>query len=132
MTSSRHQARFRNTDGIIPGAKHRSVASNSHARHGNVVLWDKLVGALILSQIPDTHITSAVAADEFALVWVDDDVIYRYAMAVISLDASGAGVPNFDGAILRARDHPFALTVKCHAGDITGMSIEGENSIRIA
>lgn len=30
--------------------------------------------------------------------------------------------------IFRAGDHPFALAVECHAGYVTGVAFEGENS----
>jgi hypothetical protein len=38
------------------------------------------VAALVLSQVPDTDVAAAVAGDELALVWMNYDVVDRYAM----------------------------------------------------
>lgn len=87
--------------------------------------------AVILGQIPDSDTSTTVAADDFTLVWVDDNVIDWAAVAVAALDGAAAGFPNLDSSILRAGNHPFALTVERNPSDVVGMTLEGQNWVRI-
>jgi len=60
------------------------------------------------------------------LVGVDHDVVDRYAVAVISLHVSCPGVPDFDSAVFRASDHPFAFTVEGYSSDVACVAFECE------
>ena len=85
------------------------------------------MGALVFAEIPDAHARAAIAGDELALVGVDDDVVDRAAMVVVALDGAEARVPNFDGAILGAGHHPFALAVECNSSDVSGVPFKGKD-----
>lgn len=83
--------------------------------------------AVILGQVPDSDTSTTIAADDLALVRVDNYVIDWAAVAVAALNSAAAGLPNLDSAILRAGNHPFALTVERNAGDVVGMALEGQD-----
>ena len=76
------------THGVVACADHAPVACNRNTSHADVVLWNELVRALVLSQVPDPHVTTAVAADELSLVWMDDDIVDRDAMSVVALNVA--------------------------------------------
>lgn len=116
---------------VVAGAEHGAVARDSHAGNGYIVLGYELVRTLVLAQIPDAHIASAIAADQLALVRVDDDIVDGHAVGIVTLHAARARVPDLDGAVFGARHHPFALAMECHAGDVGGVSFEGEDGVRI-
>lgn len=94
-----------------------------------ILLRNKLVRAVILRQVPDTNVSSAIAADDLALVWVDDDVVDGGAVVIASLDGTAASLPDLDGAILGTCDHPFALAVESDAGYIACVALEGEDGV---
>lgn len=83
--------------------------------------------AFVLSQVPDAHSASAITADEFSLVWVDDYIVDGAEVVVIALDAACSGVPYFDRSIFRGSYHPFSLAMKRHACNVVGVSFEGED-----
>ena len=89
------------------------------------------MSTLVLAQVPDTDVPPSVAADQLPLVWVDDDIVDRNSMRVVALDTGGTSIPDLDRAVFGARDHPFALTVEGHAGDVSGVALESENGVRI-
>jgi hypothetical protein len=62
------------------------------------------VAALVLAQIPNAHVASAVAANELALVGMDDYVVYRHAVRVVALHISAASIPDLDSAVFGRRD----------------------------
>ena len=119
------------TYGIVGGAKQRSVASHGDARDGDVLLGDELVGAVILSEIPDADTAATVAADNLALVGMDDDVVGGAAVVVAALDGAATGLPDLDGAVLARGDHPLALAVESDAGDVAGVTLEGHQRVRV-
>lgn len=80
--------------------------------------------AFVLAQIPYSHLSTAITCYQFALVRVDDDVINGVVVVVVALDACGSRVPDLDRAVFGACDHPFALTVKSQAGDVSGVAVE--------
>ena len=82
--------------------------------------------ASILGQVPEPDAAAAIAADDLALIRVDDDIIYGGAVVVAPLDSAAPRLPDLDGAILGARHHPFALAVECDACDIAGVALEDE------
>lgn len=85
--------------------------------------------ALVLAQVPDTHVSSAVTADQLALVRVDDHVVDGHAVGVVALHAARARIPDLDGAIFGARHHPFALAMEGNAGDVGRMALKGEDRV---
>lgn len=48
---------------IVPSAEERTIARHSNTSHGDVVLRDELVSALVFAQIPDTHVASTITAN---------------------------------------------------------------------
>lgn len=56
------------------------------------------MAAFVLAEVPDPHISAAVAGNELSLVWVNDDVVHRYAVRVVSLNVATTSVPDFDGS----------------------------------
>lgn len=112
--------------GVAAGAKERSVSGDGHTGDGDVIFRNELVRAFVLAEIPDPDIAAAVTADELALVGVDDDVVDGAAVRVIALHRRRARVPDLDHAVFRAGDHPFALAVESHAGDVAGVALEDE------
>lgn len=89
------------------------------------------MAAVVLCQIPDSHGSSTVAADDLALVGVNHDVIDGAPVTVGSLDGAAACFPDLDIAIFRGCDHPLALAVECNSGDITSVTFEGEEGIGV-
>jgi hypothetical protein len=87
------------------------------------------VGAVVLGQVPDTDASSTVTADDLTLVWMNDDVIDWGSMRIRTLDSSAACLPNLDSSVLRASDHPFALTVECDTGDVVRVTFESQDRI---
>lgn len=82
------------------------------------------MSALVLSEIPDSDTSTAVAADQLSLVRVDDYIIDWTSMRVIPLYGSGPCIPDLDCSILRACYHPFAFQMKRDACDISMMAFE--------
>lgn len=119
------------THGVISCTQQRPITSNSHAGNGDVVLGYKLMGALVLPQVPYPHVSSSVTADEFSLVGMNDNVVDGHAMTVVALDTSRFCIPDLDCAVLRTGDHPLSLTVEGHSGDVVGVALECEDGIWI-
>lgn len=87
--------------------------------------------AVVLSQIPDADAAHAVAADDLALVGVDDDVVGRAAVVVAALDLAAARLPDLDGAVLGGGDHPLAFAVEGDAGDVARVALKGQQRVRV-
>lgn len=68
--------------------------------------------AFILTQVPYPHFSTAVACYQLALVGVDDNVIDGVIVIVVALDACRSRIPDLDGTVFGARDHPFTFAVK--------------------
>jgi hypothetical protein len=58
------------------------------------------VTALVLAQVPDAHVSSAIATNQFSLIRVNDYIIYRDAMGVVPLHIAASRIPNLDRAVL--------------------------------
>ena len=86
------------------------------------------MGTLVFTEIPDPHVTSTVAADELALVWMDDYIVDRDAVAVVALHVAGPSIPNLYCAIFGAGDHPFSFAMESDSSDVAGVSLEGKYS----
>lgn len=87
--------------------------------------------AVIFRQVPHANAAVAVAADDFALVRVNDDVVGGAAVAVATLNLAGTRLPDLDGAVLRACDHPFSFAVKGDACDVPGVTLKGQEGVRV-
>lgn len=62
---------------------------------------------------------------------MDNDVIDRASVGIISLYATRSRVPDLNRPIFRAGDHPFTLAMEGYAGDIPAMSVKGKEGIRV-
>lgn len=116
---------------IIGRAEQRAVAGDCKAREGLVFLGDDIVGAGILSQIPDSHCPTPVTTDDLSLVRVDHDIINRRGVVIAPLYGPRPGFPYLHGAVLRRGYHPLALAVEGHAGDIALVALEGEDGVGV-
>lgn len=95
----------------------------------------------ILAQIPDPNIPTSITRDQLSLVRMDDHIVDGsdvgdqvsggVAMDVIALDAARSCVPDLDRAVFGAGHHPFALAMEGHAGDVAGVSVEGEDRVGV-
>jgi hypothetical protein len=90
------------------------------------------VNAFALTQVPDANHATTITTDQFSLVGVDNDVIDGELVSVVALKAAAADVPDLDGAVLRASDHPFALTVECDSGDVASVALKSHERVRVA
>jgi len=82
------------------------------------------VTAFVLAQIPNAYVSPAITADEFALIGMNGNIVYRVAVVVITLHSAGLGIPNLDCAVLRASDHPFRVAVEANAGDVVCVALK--------
>jgi len=88
------------TYSIVASAKHRAITGHRDACDRDVIFWNELVRALVLSKVPDANITSSVAADELSLIGVNHHVVHRGAVTVVALDTAAPRVPDLDGVVL--------------------------------
>lgn len=116
---------------VVAGAQQCSIARYGDARHSNVLLRNKLVSTLVLAEIPDSDISTTVTRNELALVGMDDHIVDRAAMRVVTLYAACASIPDLDSTIFRAGDHPFTFAMKGHARNVASMAFESEDRARI-
>lgn len=119
------------THGVVSCADHATVACHCDTGDRDVVLGDQLVAALVLAQIPDAHIASAIATDELALVWMDHDVVNRHPVGIVPLDIATPSVPNLDRTVFARGDQPLGFAMERNARDIAGVAVESEDRIRI-
>lgn len=117
--------------GVVPRTQQTAVTSDRHRRHGDIVLRDELMGALVFAEVPDADVAAAVAGDELALVGVDDDVVDGGAVVVVALHAAGLGVPDLDAAVFGARHHPLGVAVEADPRDVVGVAFESEDRVAI-
>lgn len=112
-------------------AECRSIARNRNTRNRYVFFGDQLVRAIILCQVPNSNTPTLVAANDFALVWVNDYIIDRCSMGITALHSATPSLPDFDCAILRACTHPLSLAVKLNACDIACMTFERKERVGV-
>jgi len=79
-------------------AEERAIGGDRDGRHALVLLGHELVRALVLREVPDADIASAITRDEFALVGVDHHVIYGHTVGVVALNMAGPRVPYLDSS----------------------------------
>lgn len=84
---------------------------------------------IVFCEIPNADASRSVAADDLPLIRMDDNIIYRAAVTVGALDRARPRVPDLDRTVLRARHHPFALTVEGYARNVPRMALEGEERV---
>jgi len=91
------------------------------------------VGAVVLRKVPNTDASTTIAADDLALVGMNDYIVdsYTVTVRVAPLNRTVASLPDLDCAIFRACDQPFTLTMKCDTRNIACMAFEGEERIWI-
>lgn len=95
------------------------------------------MGALVLTQIPDTDISTAVTRYQLPLVWMNDNIIHRRhmrkdilnisSMSVIPLNAPSPCIPYLNGPVLGAGDHPLALAMEGNTGYVPSMAIKTDD-----
>jgi hypothetical protein len=116
---------------VVGCAKKAAITSDGNARDADVLLRDEFVRAAILGEVPNPHAPAAVARDDLTLVRVDDDIVGRKVVAVGALDGAAARLPDLDGAVLGARDHPLALAVEGHARDVARVALKLQHGVRV-
>lgn len=89
------------------------------------------MGAVVLREVPDPDAPGPVAANDLALVGVDYHVVGRALVVVTPLDRARSRLPDLDGPVLGARDHPLALAVEGDTGDVAGMPLERQQRVRV-
>lgn len=116
---------------VIGSAKQRPIRSNRDARDAHVLLGDQLMATVISREIPHAHAARAIAANNLALVRVDDDVVDGATVVVAALDGAAARLPNLDGAVLGARHHPLALAVERDARDVARVALKRQQRVGV-
>lgn len=86
---------------------------------------------VVLGKIPDLDAACAVAADDLALVGVNDHIIGGAAMIIAALDRAGTRLPDLYGAILGAGHHPLALAMERDASDVARVALKGQQWIGV-
>lgn len=89
------------------------------------------MATVISREVPDAHAARPIAANNLALVRVDDDVVDGAAVVVAALDSAGARLPNLDGAVLGARHHPLALAVERDARNVARVALKGQQRVGV-
>ena len=89
------------------------------------------MGTVVFGQVPYPDASRAIAANNLALIRVYDNVVDGMTVIVASLDGSCSCLPDLDGAVLRARDHPLALAVKGNSCDIARVALKGQERVRV-
>lgn len=116
---------------VVCCAEQSAVARDCDAGNRHVLLGDQLVRACVLGQVPKPDAPCSVAANDLALVRVDDHVVCRGAMVIAPLYCAGPCLPDLDGAVFGACHHPFSLAVKGDACDIAGMTLKDKMWCRV-
>lgn len=86
---------------------------------------------VVLGKIPDLDAACAVAADDLALVRVNDHIVGRAAVIIAALNSTRTRLPDLYGAILGTGHHPLALAVERDAGDIARVALKGQQRIGV-
>jgi hypothetical protein len=89
------------------------------------------VTALVLSEVPDAHVSSAVAANELALVGVDDHIVDWHTVGIVALHVAAPRIPDLDSAVFGRGDKPLRLAVKGHARDVRRVAVEREDGVGV-
>jgi hypothetical protein len=119
------------TYGVVSCANHTAITCDSNRCHRDIILGNQLVRAFILPEIPDPDVAAPVTADQFALVWMDDHIVHWYAVRVVALNVPRSGIPDLDCAVFRGGNKPLALAVECDAGNVTSVTVKGEDRVGV-
>lgn len=87
---------------------------------------------VVLGQVPDSDTTTTIAADDLALVWMNDYIIDWTTMAITALNRTAASFPDFHSSILGASNHPLPFAVERNAGDVVGMAFKGQDRVWVS
>lgn len=87
--------------------------------------------ACVLCQIPYSHASRPITADDLALIRMNDNIVCGRPVVVAALNGAGFCFPDFDRPILGTRHHPLALAVKRYARDVARVSLECQQWIGI-
>lgn len=60
---------------VVSSTKKGAVGCYSDTGHGYLILRNELVGAGVLSQIPEPNATTPVTTNDLALVWMNHHVV---------------------------------------------------------
>lgn len=116
---------------VIARTQQRAIRSNGDAGDGDIFFGDKLMGALVLAEVPNSDVAGAIATDQFALVRMNDDVVDGAPVAVVALDGALVRVPDFHRAVFAASHHPLAFDVEGDAGNVAAVAFEGQDWRRV-
>lgn len=117
---------------VVSGGKKRTVTSDTHTSHRNILHGHELMRAFALAQVPNSDISTSITTDQFSLVWMDDHIIYGMCMLVVALDLATSSIPDSHGHVFRTRNHPFPFTVESHTRHVVRMSLELHYRVGIA
>lgn len=70
-----------------------------------------------------------IAADDLALVWVNNNIVDWRVVVVAALNSASASLPDFHGSIFGASNHPLSLAVECNASDVVGMTFKCQDGV---
>jgi hypothetical protein len=79
-------------------AEEGAICGDGYGSDALIFFRYKLMAALVLAEIPYSHVAAAIAGDELSLVGVDYDVVDRDTVGVVALDRGGLRIPDLDSA----------------------------------
>lgn len=87
--------------------------------------------AAVLGQVPNSHTPTMIAADDLALVWVNNHIVHWRVVVVAALNGASASLPDLHGSIFGAGNHPLSLAVECNASDVVRMAFKCQDGVWI-
>ena len=103
---------------IVSSADHASVTGDCYTCDADVVFGNQLVRAFVLSQVPDSHIAAAIATNQLPLIGMDNDIINRHAVHIVTLYIATPRVPDLHSTIFAGRNEPLGFAVKSDASNV--------------
>lgn len=80
--------------------------------------------AFVFTQVPDTDGSSSIAGYQFALVWMNDNIVNWATMIMIALNRSRPHIPYLDSSVLGGSDYPFTFALESYSRDIPRVTFE--------
>lgn len=68
---------------------------------------DQLVRAAVFCEVPDLDAPLLVAADELALIRMDDDLVDGRLVVIVALNVTRPGIPDLERMVLGRGDEPL-------------------------
>ena len=97
---------------VVTSNKTASFTGDCHASYRHVFFWDEVVAASVLRKVPHFHTSSLVAADNFSLIRMDDDVVDGAVVVIPSLCFRRCSdVPDLECPVFASRGEPFGSIV---------------------